>query len=192
MKTSVLINANPPESYNQDYWLCLKQRKAWLLQRWLKNGEPFIFFTDEGATLFISDEQELSVLFENKEKYVVRFVEDCYWIAWKEGGYYYVLCLERYFEGKDDNERFSPSAIYNEYTEKLRAAVQITLVSISETLKMPNSMTGLDIESSDRVSNCRAIYSELDKNGRVGFHMWTTSHLIHNSDLLNWYISDQI
>jgi hypothetical protein len=111
MKISTLINAKPPESYNKEYWLYLRQRNAWLLQRWLKNGDPFYFFTEEGTPIFISDQQNLSVLFGNQEKNAIRNVEEKYWMIWKENGYYIALNPHRYFENKESSEKFQPSIL---------------------------------------------------------------------------------
>ena len=190
MKTITLTNAKPPKFYNQGYWLCLRQRNAWLLQRWLKNGDPFFFFTEEGTPVFISDEQELSVLFEKKEKYAVRYVEDTYWIIWEESGYYFVLNPHSYFNNKESGERFFPSKINNEYFANLRTAVLSTLISLYETQEIPKIMVELDMKVKNRFANCQAIYSELDKGDCVGFYARTKFYSIQSPVLLNCFGSN--
>ena len=96
MNLSCLTNSRPPEYYNQQYWLCLKQRNAWLLQRWLQKSDAFFYYLKMNAQVFISDETELEKLFLDTEKYAVRFVEETYWIIWKVKGYYFVLSFDRF------------------------------------------------------------------------------------------------
>lgn len=187
MKTCTLTRAKPPESYNQNYWLCLRQRNAWLLQKWLNDGDPFFFFTEQGSPIFISDEDEIEVLFEKNEKYAVRYVEETYWVIWKANGYYFVLNPDLEHSNHESTVFFPPFPKNNAYLKKLRVAVQSALISLSETNEMPSAIICSEINTKNKIGSCHAIYSEFNENGSVGFYTRTKSHSMESAALLKWF-----
>lgn len=133
MNVAELLNAKPPESYNQDYWLCLYQRNAWLLQRWLQAGNPFFFLEEKGTPLILVAEPGLSALLEQKEKYIVRYVEESYCVLWEAEGYYFILKPHRFYPDKENDERFSPQTSASEQCKKMELALQRLLVVVLTT-----------------------------------------------------------
>jgi hypothetical protein len=109
MNTQKLIDSKPPKSYNQEMWLSMSQRMAWLLQRWLNkgNGDPYYYFELLKTSLFISDETELNTLFTGDfyqgEQFITRYIDECFWIIWRvnveEAQYFFVLCADHFYQG---------------------------------------------------------------------------------------------
>jgi hypothetical protein len=189
MNVTALVNAKPPESYNQDYWLCLYQRNAWLLQRWLQTGNPFIFLEEKGTPLILTAEPGLSVLLQKKEKYVVRYVEESYWVLWEAEGYCFILKPHRFYPDKDNSERFFPQTSSSEQCKRMGLALQRLLVLLHTTNTLPTSLMEFATEGDLRMANpqegCMAVQGE----GCVVFSSPEKCYTIPYPVILDWHFS---
>jgi len=136
MHIDKLLHSKPPEYYNQSQWLSMNQRHAWLLQRWLNcaDNEPLHYFYGKDSALFIGDES-LEMLFNDSLRYVVRYVEDCYWLIWNQAPYYFVLC-EEFKDVWLDSYSF-PHNYNREMLKEFRVNIENTLIKIRETGDLP-------------------------------------------------------
>jgi hypothetical protein len=75
----------------------------------------------------------LSALLEQKEKHIVRYVEESFWVLWEAEGYYFILKPHRFYPDKENDERFSPQTSASEQCKKMDLALQRLLVVVLTT-----------------------------------------------------------
>jgi hypothetical protein len=189
MNVTGLLNAKPPESYNQEYWLCMYQRNAWLLQRWLQTGDPFIFLEEKGTPLILREDPGLPVLLKKKEKYVVRYVEESYWVLWEVEGYCFILKPHRFYPDKENNERFFPQTSASEQCRKMGIALQRLLVVLHTTGNLPASMMGWVTEEEGLVASCQDGCMAEEGDGCVVFSSPEKCYSIPHDAILDWHFS---
>lgn len=187
MKTTTLTESRPPEFYNQESWLCLKQRNAWLLQRWLEQGDAFYYFLEKNTPVFISDEIEIESLFHDECDYAVRYVEETYWIALKNKGFYFVLNPHQFVANTTNNERFFPQASDIHTLNSIKSAVQSVLSKLYKHQEIPDSLKKYDVTLKEHFSNGQAIWSEIDESECVNFYTNRKHYSLSMKTLLEWH-----
>lgn len=182
-----LINSHRPESFNQDYWKCLYQRNAWLMQRWLNfSGAPFYYFSEPNTPLFISDYLELAALFELNEKYTVRYVEEKYWIVWRSDGYYFILTPHRYVDLRNSTDRFQPGLVQVNEFEKNRLCVQQILINIFSKNTWPADIDSFITRQLTTPSDTYAIIPAGSDDEIIDFYTSDRKYSVTKSSLLKW------
>jgi hypothetical protein len=171
MNTLLFIGSKPPESYNQTYWLCLKQRMAWILQRWLnKGGDPYLYFDSLKTPLFIYDDMVLNPLFEGdfyqNEQFITRYVEECYWIIWRvtqgDATYFCVLRAENFYQGSMIDQYTFPYQFDKTQLIAQREQVETLLIDLAQQGTECQSL--LPFRQPDNNVNNSAVYAQLSQN----------------------------
>ncbi len=190
MNIQLFIDSKPPESYNQTYWLCLKQRMAWLLQRWLnKGGDPYLYFELLQTPLFISDDVALNSLFKGEfyqnEQFVTRYVEECYWIIWRvtqdNATYFFVLRAEHFYKGSMIDQYSFPYQFDKTQLIAQREQVETLLIGLDQHGSDGKSL--MPYRQPDNSANCSAIYAQLFKGNSQDDKQESTILNLHNGKL---------
>ena len=190
MNTQLFIDSKPPESYNQTYWLCLKQRMAWLLQRWLnKGGDPYLYFELLQTPLFISDDVALNSLFEGEfyqnEQFVTRYVEECYWIIWRvtqdNDTYFFVLRAEHFYKGSMIDQYTFPYQFDKTQLIAQREQVETLLIDLAQQGSECQSL--LPFRRPDNNVSNSAVYAQLSQNESQGNKQESTYLTLSNGKL---------
>jgi len=175
MNIQLFLDSKPPESYNQTYWLCLKQRMAWLLQRWLnKGGDPYLYFELLQTPLFISDDVALNSLFEGEfyqnEQFVTRYVEECYWIIWRvtqdNATYFFVLRTEHFYKDSMIDQYSFPYQFDKTQLIAQREQVETLLIDLEQEGSECQAL--LPFCQPDNNVNNSAVYAQLSQNESLG------------------------
>lgn len=190
MKLEDFLDSKPPGWYNRPargstvpYWQCLRQRKAWLLQRWLrgKDGEPFFYFFELKTPLYVSAEKELEHLFNNPHKYQVRYAGETYWVVWKHLDLYFILNVNQF------NFDF-PNSFNTDMYQQAQLAVTAFLALIQQNdnnLEMITRLCGG--KTINTWASTDLIYCELeDGTENLLFRNYRKNYRIPLQPLLEW------
>lgn len=194
MQISTLVNSKPPEHYNQApegsgnaYWQCLRQRKAWLLQRWLANGgEPFYYFFELGTPVYILNAQELEVLF-NEDDYVVRYAAGTYWIIWESEKFYLVFNADN-FDGGLMNYTF-PHDYDHAYLANIRQATTKFLTMLHEKKDVGSIVRDYGGIAIDTWACTASICCEFEKDGGLLFCDYRKNYQFSCESIIEWSVS---
>ena len=171
MNIHLFTESKPPESYNQTYWLCLKQRMAWLLQNWLnKSGDPYLYFDLLKTPLFISDEVAFNSLFSgefyHQEQFVSRFIDDCYWIIWRvtrgDTTYFFFLRAENFYKGSMLDQYTFPYQFDKTQLIAQREQVENLLIELDQYGAKSQSL--LPFQKPNNSADSSAVYAQLSEN----------------------------
>lgn len=197
MKNEEFLSAKPPEYYNRApegmtavFWQSLRQRDAWLLQRWLRgnNGEPFYYFFELKTPVYVLEAKEFEQLFDNPHKYQVRYVGETYWIVWKDQELYFILNVHGF--NRTLNVEFpTPASFDLGLCRQTRSAVTSFLTKIQQQEDVEKITWSCGGEVIDTWACTQAIYCEF-KDGveNLLFCNYRKNYLIPTQSLVDWHI----